>query len=142
MPELSIKTASPGSTSLSTLKPVAENNAVSEETTYSFLFLPFLTPIVKGLIPKGSLKATIPYPVIKATTAYAPFIRKCVFSTAAKKSFGLGKTASCLESSSAKIFNNTSESESVFMWRLSAWNSSAASFLEFVKFPLWAKLMP
>ena len=30
----------------------------------------------------------------------------------------------------------------VFMWRLSAWKSSAANFLEFVKFPLWAKLIP
>ena len=51
---------------------------------YSFLFLPFLTPIVRGLIPRGSLKPKIPYPVIKATTAYAPLILICVFSIAEK----------------------------------------------------------
>ena len=114
-PALSIKTASPGSTSLKNLKPVDEKRAVSEDTTYSFLFFPFLIPIDKGLIPRGSLNARIPYPVIKATTAYAPLILKCVFSTAEKKSFGFGNTASCLESSNAKMLSKTSESESVFI---------------------------
>ena len=64
LPALSINTASPGSTSLKNLKPVDEKSAVSEDTTYSFLFFPFLIPIDKGLIPRPSLNAKIPYPVI------------------------------------------------------------------------------
>ena len=71
-PFLSIKIASPGSTSLNFLKPCDENNASSDEITYSSLVLPFLIPIDKGLIPLLSLKATKPCPAINARTAYAP----------------------------------------------------------------------
>ena len=51
IPFLSIKIASPGSTSLRVLKPKDANRAFSDAITYSFLFLPSRSPITNGLIP-------------------------------------------------------------------------------------------
>ena len=49
---------------------------------YSFLVFPSLIPIDKGLIALLSLKPKMPWPVIKAITAYAPSHLLCVFETA------------------------------------------------------------
>ena len=47
----------------------AEKEAFSEATMYSFFVGPSLTPITNGRMPRGSLNASNPKPVIKATTA-------------------------------------------------------------------------
>ena len=46
-----------------------QKEAFSDATIYSFLDGPSFTPITNGRIPRGSLKASNPKPVIKATTA-------------------------------------------------------------------------
>ena len=69
LPFLSIYTASPGSTSLSFLKPCDSKSASSEAIMYSSLVFPSLIPIDKGLMPLLSLKARIPCPVMSAKTA-------------------------------------------------------------------------
>ncbi len=59
-PVWSMKTASPGATSRSTVKPSASKATDSLATTYSVPPIASLTPMMSGRMPYGSRNATSP----------------------------------------------------------------------------------
>ena len=70
-----MKTASPGSTSLTNLNPNTSIATLSDATMYSTPCGVSCLPITSGRIPWGSLNARSPKLAIIETTAYAPLHR-------------------------------------------------------------------
>jgi len=59
-PDWSTKIASPGATSRSTVKPSGSSATDSDATTYSLPPIASCWPMMSGLIPNGSRKASMP----------------------------------------------------------------------------------
>ena len=137
LPSMSTNTASPGAMSRSNVYPVPSSatDSLATITVFPPSFWPW--PMHSGRIPKGSRKASKPWPAISATTAYEPLMRLWTPRTAANTSPGVsGKPRVVFSSSWASTLSSTSESLSVLMWRWSVLNSSAFNAAAFVRLPL------
>ena len=94
-------------------------------------------------MPKGSRKASRPYPAISAIVAYDPSTRSWTRVTAWNTCAGSSSKPEIEDCSSfASTFTSSSVSELVLRWRRSLLNSSFVSSRVLVRLPLWTSTMP